>query len=88
MRGTLLDFSTAIESDRSIVEVAGMTERCQLVAGECIQSVPTGGNIYLSGLKQKLSPNKAQTLFISHKYVAIMIEPLNKTERYSCTKSL
>ncbi len=44
--------------------------------------------VLLAGLKQKSSPNKAQTLFISHKYVAIMIEPLNKTERYSCTKSL
>ncbi|MEN9566826.1 MAG: hypothetical protein RLZZ69_2022 [Cyanobacteriota bacterium] len=47
LTGTLLDFSTAIESDRPTVAAAGLTERCQLVAGECIQSVPTGGNIYL-----------------------------------------
>jgi hypothetical protein len=41
----------------------------------------------LTGLKQKSSPNKAQTRFISCKYVAIMVKPLDKTERYSCTKS-
>jgi hypothetical protein len=47
LNGTLLDFSTAIESDRAIVEAAGMTERCRLVAGDCTESVPTDGDIYL-----------------------------------------
>ncbi len=50
---------------------------------------PTGGgNINLTGLKQKLCPNKATTSFISCKYVLILVEPFYKTERHSCTKSL
>ncbi len=60
------------------------------------------GTHRLSVLKQKLSPNIAQTIFISYEYVTIMVEPFNKTirtahdselgsesvsSRYSCTKS-
>ena len=40
----------------------------------------------LTVLKQNLSPNKATTSFVSCKYVPILIEPLDKTIRYSCTK--
>ena len=42
----------------------------------------------LAGLKQNSSPNKATTLFISCKYVPILLEPFDKTIRYSCTKCL
>ncbi len=41
----------------------------------------------LTVLKQKSSPNKAQTSFISYEYVAILVQPLDKTIRYTCTKS-
>ncbi len=41
----------------------------------------------LAVLKQKSSPNKAQTSFISYEYVAILVQPLDKTIRYTCTKS-
>ncbi len=41
----------------------------------------------LSGLKQKLSPNQAQTGFISGKYVHIFLQPAYKSIRYSCSKS-
>ncbi len=40
----------------------------------------------LAVLKQNLSPNKATTRFVSCKYVPILVEPFDKTIRYSCTK--
>ena len=42
---------------------------------------------HLTGLKQNLSPNKAQTGFISRKYVHIFLQPAHKSIRYSCSKS-
>ena len=45
-------------------------------------------SVLLTGLKQNSSPNKATTLFISCKYVPILLEPFDKTIRYSCTKCL
>jgi len=55
-------------------------------------SVPPDNNkaersLRLAGLKQKLSPNKAQTSFISRKYVHIFLQPAHKSIRYSCSKS-
>jgi IS4 transposase len=44
-------------------------------------------SISLAGLKQKLSPNKAQTGFISRKYVHIFLQPAHKSIRYSCSQS-
>ncbi len=46
----------------------------------------TAGLVFLTGLKQKLSPNKTTTRFVSCKYVLILVEPFYKTERHSCTK--
>ena len=40
----------------------------------------------LTGLRQKSSPNKPQTGFISNEYVKILVKPLNKTIRHSGTK--
>jgi hypothetical protein len=42
----------------------------------------------LAVLKQKSSPNKAQTSFISDEYVTILVQPFDKTIRNGCTKSL
>lgn len=42
----------------------------------------------LAGLRQILSPNKAQSCFVSHEYVAIVVQPLHKTERHRCAKRL
>lgn len=47
--------------------------------------VTIGGTLIMR-LKQNLSPNKAQTGFISHKHIPISVEPLDKTIRYSSTK--
>jgi hypothetical protein len=41
----------------------------------------------IAGLKQKSSPNQAQTGFISGKYVHIFLQPAYKSIRYSCSKS-
>jgi hypothetical protein len=40
----------------------------------------------LTGLKQISSPNKAQSGFVSYKYVPIVVQPLDKTERHRCAK--
>ena len=57
-------------------------------AGELFPRVKTDREVPLTVLKQKSSPNKAQASFISGEYVAILVEPLDKTIRYSCTKCL
>ncbi len=46
----------------------------------------TSNRRHLTGLKQISSPNKAQSSFVSHEYVAVMVQPLNKTKRHRCTK--
>ena len=46
------------------------------------------GSVTLAGLRQISSPNKAQSSFISHEYVPIVVEPLDKTERHRCAKRL
>ena len=40
----------------------------------------------LAGLKQISSPNKAQTGFVSRKYVPIFVQPFDKPKRYRCPK--
>ena len=41
--------------------------------------------LYLTGLRQKLSPNKTQTSDIRSKHVPIMIQPIKKTKRLELT---
>src|SRR4028119_1634681 len=41
---------------------------------------------HLAGLKQISSPNKAQTGFVSRKYVPIFVQPFDKPKRYRCPK--
>jgi O-methyltransferase domain/Dimerisation domain len=47
LTGICLDFPTAIENDCQVVQATGMLECCKLVAGDCTESVPPGGDIYL-----------------------------------------
>jgi hypothetical protein len=42
----------------------------------------------LAGLRQISSPNQAQSSFVSHEYVPIVVQPLDKTERHRCAKRL
>jgi hypothetical protein len=61
---------------------------CHLYAQKLTVISVSFAQTVLAGLKQKSSPNKAQTLFISGKYIGIVVEPLDKTERNHCPKSL
>ncbi|MEW5857541.1 MAG: hypothetical protein AB1861_09180 [Cyanobacteriota bacterium] len=45
-------------------------------------------NIKLAGLKQILSPIKAQSVDIREQYVTIVVQLLYEAERHRCAKSL
>jgi hypothetical protein len=47
MKGILCDFKSAIAAAQPAIEQAGLTERCQLVAGNCVETVPSGGDTYI-----------------------------------------
>jgi hypothetical protein len=57
------------------------------VAGGSVFAIGIYQIYLLAGLKQNLSPNQAQTGFISGKYVHIFLQPAYKSIRYSCSKS-
>lgn len=46
-RGILFDRARAIEGARSFIEAEGLTDRCDSVAGDFFESVPTGGDAYV-----------------------------------------
>ncbi len=47
MKGVLFDFPPVIEGVKPLIEAQGLTERCELIAGDCLESVPSGGNAYI-----------------------------------------
>ena len=47
MQGVLYDRPTAIEGARRLVESEGVSDRCELVGGSFIESVPAGGDAYI-----------------------------------------
>jgi hypothetical protein len=47
MKGILFDFASAIANAEPAIAEAGLTERCQSVAGNCVETVPSGGDIYI-----------------------------------------
>jgi hypothetical protein len=47
MQGILFDFASAIAAAKPAIEQAGLSDRCQLVAGECVKTVPSGGDTYV-----------------------------------------
>jgi len=46
-RGVLFELAPVIERARPFIEVAGLTGRCELVAGDFFVSVPQGADAYL-----------------------------------------
>jgi hypothetical protein len=58
-----------------------------IIGSNHLENIAKSSEFSLTGLKQKLSPNKAQTGFISRKYVHIFLQPAHKSIRYSCSKS-
>jgi hypothetical protein len=47
LTGTLLDIPTVIQDAKKHIEAAGLTARCETVAGDFFVSVPEGGDAYL-----------------------------------------
>lgn len=47
MRGRLFDLPHGIEDARRVIALEGMADRCALVAGSHVVSVPSGGDAYL-----------------------------------------
>jgi hypothetical protein len=46
MKGVLFDFPPVIEGTKPVIEAAGLADRCELIAGNCVESVPSGGNAF------------------------------------------
>ncbi len=46
-RGVLFDLAHVIAAARGLIEGAGLTARCELVAGDFFERVPAGGDLYL-----------------------------------------
>ena len=47
MQGILFDFASAIAAAKPAIEQAGLSDRCELVAGECVKTAPSGGDTYI-----------------------------------------
>ena len=47
VRGVLFDRPHAIAGARALVEEAGIADRCELVSGDFLDSLPTGADVYL-----------------------------------------
>lgn len=47
MEGILFDFDSAIAAARPAIQEADLGDRCQLVAGNCVETVPSGGDTYI-----------------------------------------
>ncbi|MBD2515273.1 hypothetical protein H6G93_09670 [Nostoc sp. FACHB-973] len=47
IKGILFDQPEAIKGAKSLVEQAGILDRCELIAGDFFKSVPAGGDAYI-----------------------------------------
>ena len=47
MKGVLFDFPPVIAGTTPLIEAAGLTDRCELIAGNCVDLVPSGGDLYI-----------------------------------------
>lgn len=47
MRGVLFDLPHALEGGRSLIEQAGLADRCEVVSGDFFLSVPVGADAYV-----------------------------------------
>jgi predicted O-methyltransferase YrrM len=47
LRGVLFDRPATLDGARALIESAGVSDRCELVAGDFFQGVPRGGDVYL-----------------------------------------
>ncbi|MBX5463608.1 MAG: methyltransferase [Steroidobacteraceae bacterium] len=49
LRGKLFDLPAALEQSRSVLEAAGVAERCEIVPGDFFESLPTGADAAVLG---------------------------------------
>ena len=47
MQGTLFDLPYVIEGAKNLTEAEGVSQRCELVGGDFLESVPSGGDAYV-----------------------------------------
>ena len=47
LRGVLFDREATVAGARAVLERAGVSERCDVIAGDFFESVPAGGDVYL-----------------------------------------
>lgn len=47
IKGVLFDLPHVVEAARQLIEAEGLLERCKLVGGNFLESVPSGGDAYL-----------------------------------------
>ncbi len=47
LKGILSDLPGVIEGAKSLITKEGVAQRCNFIAGDCLQSVPDGGDAYL-----------------------------------------
>lgn len=47
LKGVLFDFPPVIQGAKVLVEAEGLTDRCELIAGNCLDSLPSGGDAYI-----------------------------------------
>lgn len=47
IKGVLFDIEPVIAAAKPVIEAAGLSDRCELIIGDCLESVPTGGDAYI-----------------------------------------
>jgi hypothetical protein len=65
-RGVLFDLPHAIEPARERLRQAGLSERCELVAGDFFASVPRGGEVYvLKSIIHDWNDERSRTILVN-----------------------
>ena len=47
MKGVIFDFPPVIEAAKPAIEAQGLADRCELIAGNCLESMASGGDAYI-----------------------------------------
>lgn len=62
-RGVLLDLPSAVDGAEAVLERAGVADRCEVTAGDALEEVPRGGDVYvLSRVLQNCDDERAARL--------------------------
>jgi hypothetical protein len=63
MKGILFDLPPAIEKVRPLIEAKGVIDRCEILAGNFLESVPGGGDAYImKSIIHELDADRAMTI--------------------------